>query len=117
MIYIHSLLLLTLANNCCNSAVSQHHVSYGFPDGIRKFKGLRPLPPTPADSRIFGFLDFSKNAFLGIFQWDLGSEKVCNGLGMAVGFKWTDSQLILSHLGAFPSISMISMILASFPVV
>ena len=24
-------------------------------------KGLRPLPPTPADSRIFGFLDFSEN--------------------------------------------------------
>ena len=22
-------------------------------------KGLRPLPPTPPDSRIFGFLDFS----------------------------------------------------------
>ena len=30
-------------------------------------KGLRPLPPTPADSRIFGFFDFSENVDLGNF--------------------------------------------------
>ena len=46
-------------------------------------KGLRPLPPTPADSRIFGFLDFSKNVFSFEFSggfWGLG--------GFAIDWKW-----------------------------
>ena len=37
----------------------------------------------------------------GIFRWDLESGRVCNGLEMAVGFKWTDSQPISSHVGSF----------------
>ena len=65
----------------------------GVGDGRRvtigrfNLKGLRPLPPTPADSRIFGFWNFSKKAFFdfseivdfGIFRWDLGVGRVCNG--------------------------------------
>ena len=93
---------------CMNVSLSQN-----FP----KLKGLRPLPPTPADSRIFGFLIFRKMCIFGIFRWDLGSGRVCNRLEMAVGFKWTDSQLISSHIGACSMIFMISMILLSFPIV
>ena len=60
------------------------------------------------------FPDFRKMLILGIFLWDLGSGRVCNGLEMAVGFKWTDSQLISRHLGPFSRISRISMILLLF---
>ena len=49
-----------------------------------------------------------------IFRWDLGSGGVCNRLEMAVGFKWTDSQPIMSHVSPFQSIFMISVILVSF---
>ena len=50
------------------------------------FKGLRPLPPTPADSRIFGFLDFSKNVDFLNFQvgfgvWE-GLQSIGNGCGL-----------------------------------
>ena len=49
-------------------------------------KGLRPLPPTPADSRIFGFLDFSENVFffdfpVGFGVWE-GSQSMGNGCGL-----------------------------------
>ena len=64
-----------------------------------------------------GFSDFRKMLILGIFRWDLGSGRVCNGLEMAVGFKWTDSQLISTHMGPFSMIFMISVILTSIPVV
>ena len=84
---------------------------------ITKLKGLRPLPPTPADSRILGFFYFSENVDLGYFPMGFGVWGGCNGLEMAVGFKWTDSQLISSHLGPFSTIFMISMILLSFPMV
>ena len=82
-----------------------------------EIKGLRPLPPTPADSRIFGFFDFSKNVDFGDFPVGFGVKKVCNGLEMAVGFKWTDSQPISSILSSFPSMFMISGILMSILVV
>ena len=36
-----------------------------------------------------------------MFRWNLGFGRVCNGLEMAVGFKWTDSQPISRHLGSF----------------
>ena len=68
---------------------------------LSKLKGLRPLPPT---RRIPGFLIFGffeKCWFLEFFRWDLGSGRVCNRLEMAVGFKWTDSQLISSLLTPF----------------
>ena len=49
-------------------------------------KGLRPLPPTPADSRIFGFFYFSENVDLGNFPvgfgvWE-GVESIGNGSGI-----------------------------------
>ena len=54
---------------------------------------------------------------LVIFLWDLGSRRVCNQLGMAVGFKWMDSQLISSHIASFSMIFKISVILLLFPIV
>ena len=63
------------------------------------------------------FPDFRKMQIWGIFTWDLEPGKVCNGLEMAVGFKWTDSQLISSHLTPFPTIVMILFILLSIPMV
>ena len=62
-------------------------------------------------------LDFAENVNFWILRWDLGFGRVCNRWGMAVGFKWTDSQPISSHLGPFSTIFMISVILASIPVV
>ena len=49
-------------------------------------KGLRPLPPTPADSRIFGFLDFSENVDfwnfpVGFGVWE-GLQWIGNGCGL-----------------------------------
>ena len=67
--------------------------------------------------RFSDFLIFRKMLILGIFRWDLGSGRVCNGLEMAVGFKWTDSQLISMNMSPFSTIFIISMILRSFPVV
>ena len=49
--------------------------------------------------------------------WELGSGKVCNRLEMAVGFKWTDSQVISSLLSPFWMIFIISVILLVIPVV
>ena len=63
--------------------------------------------------RIPGFSDFwifRKMWILGFFRWDLGSGRVCNRLEMAVGFKWTDSQLISSLLSPFSIIFMIIII-------
>ena len=63
------------------------------------------------------FHDFRILHFLSIFEflgWDLGSGRVCNGLEMAVGFKWTDSQFISSHVGPFSTIFVIFVIFGSF---
>ena len=76
--------------------------------------GLRPLPPTPADFRIFGFFDFSENVNFEIFQWDFGSGRVCNGWEMAVGFKWTDSQPISMYVGPFLTCSLFGRFLIRF---
>ena len=51
-----------------------------------KLKGLRPLPPTPADSRIFGFFDFSENVDfedfpVGFGVWE-GLQWIGNGCGL-----------------------------------
>ena len=51
-----------------------------------EIKGLRPLPPTPADSRIFGFVYFSENVDLGNFPlgfgvWE-GLQSMGNGCGL-----------------------------------
>ena len=49
-------------------------------------KGLRPLPPTPADSWIFGFFDFSENVDfwnfpVGFGVWE-GLQSIGNGCGL-----------------------------------
>ena len=49
-----------------------------FAASIELFKGLRPLPPTPADSRIFGFVDFLENVDFWNFPVGFG---VWEGLG------------------------------------
>ena len=51
-----------------------------------QFKGLRPLPPTPADSRIFGFGDFPEivdflNFAVGFGVWE-GLQWMGNGCGL-----------------------------------
>ena len=80
---------------------------------------IKRAPPIAADPRrnpgFSDFLIFRKMWISGIFRWDLESGRVCKGLEMAVGFKWTASQLISSLLSLVPSIFMISVILLSFP--
>ena len=51
-------------------------------------KGLRPLPPTPADSQIFGFFDFAKNVDfwdfpVGFGVWG-GVQSIGNGYGIQI---------------------------------
>ena len=51
-----------------------------------ELKGLRPLPPTPADSRISGFFDFSINLDFWDFPvefgvWE-GLQSIGNGCGL-----------------------------------
>ena len=78
-------------------------------------KGAPPIAADPGefpDFRMFVF--FEKCRFGRISQWDLGSGRVCNRLEMAVGFKWTDSQPILSYLSSFSMIFMISVVLLPF---
>ena len=64
-------------------------------------KGLRPLPPTPADSRIFGFFDFSENVVfwnfpVGFGFWE-GLQWIGNGCGLQMdGFS--------AHFGTSESI-------------
>ena len=84
----------------------------------RQETSIKGAPPIAADPGGFpDFWIFLKMSIFGIFRWDLGSGRVCNGLEMAVGFKWMDSQPISSYLSPFPTIFMISVILASNPVV
>ena len=72
---------------------------------MRCLKGLRPLPPTLADSPLFEFyFIFGKCFFFSIFGWDLVSESVWNRWEMAVGFKWMDSRFISSHIDLFSTV-------------
>ena len=87
-----------------------------LPSGML-LKGALTIAADPGGFPIWGYLDFREKLNFGISLWDLGSGRVCNGLEMAVGFKWTDSQLISSHLSPFPSIFMILVILLPFPMV
>ena len=80
-------------------------------------KGVRPLPPTPADSRIFGFLDFSENVDFWNFPVGFGVWEGLKSMGNAFELQWMDSQLISIHVIPFPSMFMISVILLSFPLV
>ena len=66
-------------------------------------KGLRPLPPTPADSRIFGFFDFSENVYFLEFPV---------GFGVRVGLQWIGNGCGLqmdgfsAHFSQYESISV-----------
>ena len=50
--------------------------------GALNLKGLRPLPPTPADSRTCGFLDFSENVDFLNFPAGFGVWE------FAIDWKW-----------------------------
>ena len=71
-------------------------------------KGLRPLPPTPADSRIFGFFDFSENVDfwnfpVGFGVWE-GLQWIGNGCGLQMdGFSahFEPSGSIFDHFHDF----------------
>ena len=78
---------------------------------------IQGAPPIAADPGFSDFVIFRKMSILGIFQWDLGSGMVCNRLEMVVGFKYTDSQVISSHMGPFCTIFIFFDILVSFSVV
>ena len=58
-------------------------------------KGLRPLPPTPADSRIFGFFYFSENVDLGNFPVGFGVWEGVESIDA-----WDSNGRILSPGGA-----------------
>ena len=67
------------------------------------------------DAKNNDFPHFREMSIWVIFQWDLGSGRVCNGLEMAVGFKWTDSQPISNDMSPFCMIFMILLILRLSP--
>ena len=54
---------------------------------LEHLKGLRPLPPTPADSRMFGFWDFSRIVFFnfptGFGVWE-GFQSIGNDCGLQI---------------------------------
>ena len=54
---------------------------------LAEFKGLRPLPPTAADSRIFGFFDFSKNVDFLNFPVGFGVWGGLQSIGNACGLQ------------------------------
>ena len=54
---------------------------------LRQLKGLRPLPPTPADSRIFGFFDFSENVDFGDFPLGFGVWEALQWIGNGCGLQ------------------------------
>ena len=80
-----------------------------------KIKGAPPIAADPGGFPDFGI--FRKMLIFWIFRWDFGSGRVCNGLEMAVGFKWTDSHPISIHLSPLSTIFMILVISESIPVV
>ena len=87
-----------------------------LPSGML-LKGALTIAADPGGFPIWGYLDFREKLNFGISLWDLGSGRVCNGLEMAVGFKWTDSQPISTNMNPFGMIFMISVILLSFSMV
>ena len=82
---------------------------------ITNFKGLRPLPPTPAGSRIFGFFDFSENVDFWDFQvgvgvWE-GFRSMGNGCGLQMdGFSahFEPSESILDDFHDFGHFGIVS---------
>ena len=86
------------------------------------YKGLRPLPPTPADSRIFGFFDFSENVDFWIFPvgfgvWE-GLQWIPNGCGLQiVGFSAHSDRYesIFDNFHDFDDFAFVSGRLTLFP--
>ena len=80
------------------------------------------MPPTPADSRIFGFVDLSENADfwdfpLGFGVWE-GLESIGNGCGLQMdGFSahFEPSESILDDLHDFDDFASVSDGLTLFP--
>ena len=78
-------------------------------------KGLRPLTPTPADSRIFGFWDFSKhdifwNFPMGFGVWE-GLQSMANGCGLQMnGFSthFDQCEFVLDNLYDFHDFAIVS---------
>ena len=89
-------------------------IAAGIDDSL---KGLRPLPPSPANSRMFGIVIFSKNVYFCSFPMESRVWEGLESIGNGCGFKWTDSQLISSHIGPFSKIFKISIILVLIRVV
>ena len=79
------------------------------------FKGLRPLPPTPADSRIFGFLDFSENVVFWNFPVEFGVWEGLQSIGNAGGLQMDGFSSHFEPYSSFSTIFMISIILVSIP--
>ena len=85
-------------------------------------KGLRPLPPTPADSRIFGFFDFSENVDFWDFPlrfgvWE-GLQSIGNGCGLQMdGFSahFDPSESIFDDFHDFDDFAFVSGRLSLFP--
>ena len=65
----------------CSEAVCEYAVS------TRGLKELRPLPPTPADSRIFGFGDFWKNVDFWNFPVGFGVREGLQSIGNGRGLQ------------------------------
>ena len=84
---------------------------------IAKLKGLRPLPPTPADSRIFGFFDFLENVDfwnfpVGFGVWE-GLQSIGNGCGLQMdGFSahFEPSESIFNDFCDFGNFATVSMV-------
>ena len=67
---------------------------------IDDLKGLRPLPPTPADSRIFGFFDFSKNVDFWNFPVGFGVWEGLPSIGIFCGLQMDGLSAHFDHCGS-----------------
>ena len=99
----------------------RHHATLNMCNRC-ELKGLRPLPPTPADSRIFGFFDFSENVYffdfpMGFRVWQ-GLQSIGNGCGLQMdGFSthFEPSQSISVDFHDFGHLGVDSDALTLFP--
>ena len=63
-------------------------------------KGLRPLPPTPADFRIFGFFDFSENVDFWNFPVGFGVWEGLQWMGNGCGLQMDGFSAHFDHSGS-----------------
>ena len=76
--------ILTFKIHACQSAKSSTDSVSIFFDCS---KGLRPLPPTPADFRIFGFCDFPNMSILDFFAMASGFSGGLQAMGNGAGLQ------------------------------